>query len=72
MLDHLGYRVTVMMGEASELRLGLHADEELNALLGAVDTEIVLAIALLLLGRGQCYGYPPGYCVTDDKTVVTP
>jgi hypothetical protein len=36
------------------LRLGLDADEELNALLGAVDTEMALAIALLLLGRGQC------------------
>ena len=58
-LDRLGYRVTVMAGEASELRLGLNADEELDALLGAVEAEMTLAVALLLLGRGQCHGGLP-------------
>jgi len=55
-LDHLGYCVTVMTGEASELRLGLNADEELNALLGAVEAEMTLAVALLLFSGGECHG----------------
>jgi len=75
-LDRLGYRVTVMAGEASELRLGLNADEELDALLGAVEAEMTLAVALLLLGRGQCHGgsrlrcnnwWHVGYTVTNDE-----
>jgi len=49
-LDHLGYRVTMMAGEPSELRLGLNADKELDAFLGAVQAEMTLAVALLLLG----------------------
>ena len=52
---HFGYCVTVMARKPSELRLFLHADEELNALLGAVNTEMALVIAPLLLGRGQCH-----------------
>ena len=50
-LDDFGYCVTVMARKPSELRFGLDVDEELNALLGAVDTEMTLAIAPLLLGR---------------------
>jgi len=53
-LNHLGYCVTVMTGEASELRLGLNTDEELDALLGAVETEMTVTVALLLLGGGEC------------------
>jgi hypothetical protein len=41
------------------------ADEELDALFGTVDTEMALAIALLLLGRGQRHHRPIGYGVTD-------
>jgi hypothetical protein len=54
-LDHSGYCVTVVAGEASEPSPCLNADEKLNALLGAVDAEMALAIALLLLGRGQSH-----------------
>ena len=52
-LDHFGYCVTVMTGEASELRLGLNTDEELDALLGAVEAEMTFTVALLLLGGGE-------------------
>ena len=34
-----------MARELSKLRLGLHADEELNGLLGAVNIEMALAAA---------------------------
>jgi hypothetical protein len=64
-LDHLGYCVTVVAGEASELCPCLNADEKLNALLRAVDAEMTLAIALLLLGRGQSHDRLRGYSVTD-------
>ena len=65
LLDHLGYRVTVVESEAFELCLGLNADEELDTLLAAVDAEMALAIALLLLGRGQSHddASPRGYSV---------
>jgi hypothetical protein len=36
LLDHLGYRVTVVESEAFELCLGVNADEELDTLLAAV------------------------------------
>lgn len=65
LLDHFGYRVTVVASEASELCLGLNADEELDALLGTVDAKMAIAIALLLLGRGQSHDHPLGYGVTD-------
>jgi hypothetical protein len=58
-LDHLGYRVTVVAGEAPELCPCPNADEELDALLRAVDAEMALAIALLLLGRGQSHDRVP-------------
>lgn len=72
LLDHIGYCVTVMAGEACELGLGLNADEELDALLGAVDAEMALAIALLLLGRCQSHDRLSGYGVTDGRELVTP
>jgi hypothetical protein len=58
LLDHRGYCVTVTAGEASKLGLGVNADEELDAQLGAVDAEMALAIALLLFGRGQSHNHP--------------
>jgi hypothetical protein len=70
-LDHLGYCVTVVAGQASELCPCLNADEKLNALLRAVDAEMALAIALLLLGRGQSHDRLPGYGVTDGS-LITP
>jgi hypothetical protein len=51
----IGYRVTVVESEAFELSLGLNTDEEWDTLLAAVDAEMALAIALLLLGRGQSH-----------------
>jgi hypothetical protein len=57
-LDHLGYCVTVMAGETPELYPCLNADEELDALLRAMDAEMAFAIALLLLGRGQSHERP--------------
>jgi hypothetical protein len=44
LLDHRGYCVTVMAGEVSKLGLGVNADEELDAQLGAVDAEMALAM----------------------------
>ena len=49
-----------------------NVDEEPDALLGAVDTGMALAIAPLLLGRGQRHSDLPGYCVTEERKVVTP
>jgi hypothetical protein len=57
-LDQLGYSVTTMTGEASELGFGVNADEELDAFFAAVEAEMALAIAALLFGGGQCHGDP--------------
>jgi hypothetical protein len=40
----------MVAGEPPELRLGLNADEELDALLGAMEAKMALTIALLFLG----------------------
>jgi hypothetical protein len=69
-LDHLGYCVTVVAGEASEPCPCLNADEKLNALLRAVDAEMALAIALLLLCRGQSHDRLPGYSVTEGGLIT--
>jgi hypothetical protein len=44
-LDDPRYCVTVMARKPSELRFGLHVDEDLDALFGAVDTQMAQTIA---------------------------
>jgi hypothetical protein len=48
-LNHLGQHVTVVPGETGELRFGWSADEELDALLVAVN-EMALAVTPLFFG----------------------
>ena len=69
-LNRPGYCVTVAASEASELYPCANADEKLNALLSAVDAEMTLAIALLLLGRAQSHDRFPGYSETAGSPIT--
>src|SRR5260370_7284212 len=69
-----------MAGEAWGVGRGWNGDEELDGLLGAVEAEMTRAVALLLLGRGECHGgsrlrrnnwWHVGYTVTNDEASLT-